>query len=356
MTTLTKSHLRATICDNVITPMNKNKVTIKDVARKAGVSPATASRVAGNYGYVSKAIRQKVLAAIRELGYRPNAVARSMVTKSTHTLGLVVTDITNPFFAHLMRSVENATWEAGYTLFLANTDENIQREEAIIQTILERQVDGLILVPATSQSTPYLEHFIQQGIPLVLLDRSVKGLAADAVMVDNENGAFQAVTHLIRLGHRRIGMVIDNLDISTNAERLTGYRRALSEADLPVEEQLIQSCQFTEQSAFNLATEMFNHPQRPTALFAANNFMTLGILHAAREANLRIPEDIALVGFDDVEWTVFSPLQITAVAQPVQELGNVTAKRLLMRLQGDQTFPMEIRLKTNFIVRKSCGS
>jgi LacI family transcriptional regulator len=336
--------------------MDKTKVTIKDVARKAGVSPATASRVAGNYGYVSKAIRNKVLVAIRELGYRPNTVARSMVTKSTHTLGLVVTDITNPFFAHLMRSVEDVTWKAGYTLFLANTDENTQREEAIVQTILERQVDGLILVPATSQSTPYLEHFIQQGIPLVLLDRNVGGIAADAVMVDNENGAYQAVTHLIRLGHRRIGMVIDNLNISTNTERLAGYRKAFHEADLPVEEQLIQSCQFTEQSAFYLTTEMFNHPQRPTALFAANNFMTLGILHAAQQANLRIPEDIALVGFDDLDWTAFSPLQITTVTQPVQELGNVAANRLLMRLQGDQTSPMEIRLKTIFIIRKSCGS
>lgn len=335
--------------------MNRNKTTIKDVARKAGVSPATASRVAGNYGYVSKAIRQKVQAAIQELGYLPNTVARSMVTKSTHTLGLVVTDITNPFFAHLMRSIEDATWEAGYTLFLANTDENVKREEAIIQTILEKQVDGVILVPATSQATPHLEHFIQQGIPLVLLDRNVKGLAADSVMVDNEQGAYQAVSHLIRLGHRKIGMVIDNLGISTNTERLAGYRKAFQDASIPVGEELIQSCQFTEQSAFNLATKLFNQHQRPTALFAANNFMTQGILHAAREANLRIPEDIALVGFDDMEWTAFSPLQITAVAQPVQELGNVAAKRLLMRLQGDQTSPMEIRLKTHFVIRKSCG-
>ncbi len=344
------------ICDNVIIYMNKKTVTIKEVARKAGVSPATASRVAGNYGYTSKPIQQRVLAAIQELGYRPNTVARSMVTKSTHTLGLVVTDITNPFFAHLMRSVEDVTWEAGYTLFLSNTDENIHREEAIIQKILERQVDGLILVPATSQSTPYLETFIQQGIPLVLLDRVITGLATDTVMVDNEHGAYQAVSHLIKMGHKRIGMVIDNLDISTNTERLAGYRKAFHDANLPIEDQLIQSCQFTEQSAFNLATEMFNHPQRPTALFAANNFMTLGILHATRAANLKVPEDIALVGFDDIEWTAYSPLQITTVAQPVQELGSVAAKRLLMRLQGDQTSPMEMRLKTNFIVRKSCGS
>jgi LacI family transcriptional regulator, galactose operon repressor len=333
----------------------KNKVTIKDVARRAGVSPATASRVSGKYGYASKAVRRKVQAAIQELGYHPNFVARSMVTKDTRTLGLIVTDITNPFFAQLMRSVEDIAWEAGYTLFLANSDENPEREAAIIQTILERQVDGLILVPASSQSTPYLEHFLLQGIPLVLLDRNVKGLAVDAVMVDNEAGAHQAVSYLIRLGHRHIGMVIDNLDISTNAERLAGYRRAFLEADLVVDEQFIQSCQFTEQSAFNLTVRMLSNPHRPTALFAANNFMTLGILRAARETHLRIPEDIALVGFDDLDWTAFSPLQLTAVAQPVQELGSLAARRLLMRLQGDQMSPMEIRLNTKFIIRKSCG-
>jgi LacI family transcriptional regulator len=336
--------------------MDKKKITIKEVAEKADVSPATASRVAGNYGYVSESNRKKVLDAIRELGYRPNMLARSMVTKSTRTLGLVVTDITNPFFAQLMRSVEDVTWEAGYTLFLANTDENIQREEAIIQTILERQVDGLILVPATSQPVPYLEHFINKGIPLVLLDRNIKGLAVDAVMVDNENGAYQAIMHLIKLGHQRIGMVLDNPDISTNAERLSGYRRAFHDAGLIVEEQLIQSCQYTEQSAFHLVTDMFTQPKRPTALFAANNFMTLGVLHAARQANLRIPEDIALVGFDDMEWPALGPLQITTVAQPVQKLGSEAAKRLLVRIQGDHTSPMETRLKTNFIIRKSCGS
>ena len=352
---MTKPVFGTIIYDNVIMSINKNKVTIKDVARKAGVSPATASRVAGNYGYTSKTSRRKVLAAIQELGYRPNFVARSMVTKYTHTLGLIVTDITNPFFAQLMRSVEDIAWEAGYTLFLANTDENPEREKAIIQTILERQVDGLILVPASSQPAPYLEHFLQQGIPLVLLDRNVRGLSVDTVMVDNENGAFKAVTHLIHLGHHRIGMVIDNLDISTNTERLAGYRRAYQEAGLPVDEHLIQSCQFTEQSAFNLTITLLNQPDRPTALFAANNFMTLGILRATREANLRIPEDIALVGFDELDWTGISPLQITTVAQPVHELGSIAAQRLLVRLLGDQTSPMEIRLNTKFIIRKSCG-
>jgi LacI family transcriptional regulator len=252
--------------------------------------------------------------------------------------------------------VEDVVREAGYTLFLANTDEDVTREEAVIRAMLERRVDGIILIPASSKPAPYFEHIIQQGIPLILLDRSVRGLSADTIMVDNENGAWQAVTHLIQIGHRRIGMVIDNLEISTNTERLAGYKRALTEAGLPVEENLIQSCQFTEQSAFDVALTMLGQPQRPTALFAANNFMTLGILHAAQQLGLRIPPDLALVGFDELDWVAYSPLQITVVAQPVAQMGNMAAQRLLARLQGDQTPPMEIRLKTDFIIRKSCGA
>ena len=331
-------------------------VTIKDVARKSGVSQATVSRVAGNYGYVSEANRRKVLAAIRELGYRPNVIARSMVTKSTHTIGLVVTDITNPFFAHLARGVESITWPAGYTLILANTDENPVHEEMVIRALLERQVDGLILVPASSQKSPFLEGVFQQEVPIVLLDRNVEGLSIDAVMVDNENGAFQAVTHLINLSHRRIAMIIDNLSISTNAERLEGYRHALFAAGLPFDETLVQSCSYTQQSAFEITFEILCRTDHPTALFTANNFMTLGALQAIRRAGLSIPGDVALVGFDDLDWNVINSPQITAVTQPVAEMGNVAAQRLLARLQGDKTPPMEIRLRTGFIIRESCGS
>lgn len=333
-----------------------SQVTIKDVAAKAGVSPATASRVAGNYGYVSSINRRKVLAAIKQLGYRPNTIARSMVTKSTNTIGLVVTDITNPFFAQLVRSVENITWQAGYTLILANTDENAQREETIIQTLMEKCVDGLILVPASSQPSTYMDKYLQQGLQLVLLDRSIEGISVDTVMVDNENAAFLAVTHLIKLGHRRIGMVIDNLAISTNTERLAGYKRAFREADLPLEESLIRSCQFTEQSAYGIASEMLRLPHHPTAFFAANNFMTMGILHAIRQLGLKVPEEVALVGFDDLDWTTFGQPELTAVMQPVNEMGAVAAQRMLARLQDDQTPVLDIRLKTQFVVRQTCGS
>lgn len=331
------------------------RVTIKDVAEKAGVSPATVSRVVGNYGYVSEKTRRKVLAAVEELGYRPDSIARSMVTRTTHTIGLVVTDITNPFFANLVRGVEAVTWKHRYTLILANTDEDVQREKSIIQTLQEKRVDAFIVVPATSQESPHLQEVISQGTPLVLVDRRVRGLAVDTVMVDNEDGAYRAVSHLIRLGHSRIGIVLDNLKITTNEERLAGYRRALLENILPVEESLIQSCRFTQRSAYELVSNMLADHERPTALFTANNFMTLGAIQAIREAGLEIPQDIALVGFDDLEWYQVNAPYLTAVAQPVFEMGNIAAQHIIAQLKGEESSVMEIRLKTKFIVRQSCG-
>ena len=332
------------------------KVTIKDVAKRASVSPATVSRVVGNYGYVSDKNRRKILAAVQELGYRPNTIARSMVTKSTHTIGFVVTDITNPFFAQLARGVEAITWRNGYTLVLANTDEDVAHERAIISAFQEKWVDAFIVVPASSKKAPHLEEIVQNGIPLVLLDRGVDDLAVDKVMVDNENGAFNAVSHLIQLGHQRIGIILDNLDITTNAERLNGYLRALAEHHIQVTDKLIQSCQYTRQSAYQIITQMLHGSDRPTALFTTNNFMTLGAFKAIHDAGLRIPGDIALVGFDDLDWAMVNATQLTAVSQPVTEMGNIAGQRILAILKGERNPPMEIRLKTTFIVRDSCGA
>lgn len=278
-----------------------------------------------------------------------------MVTKSTQSIGLVVTDIQNPFFAQLMRGVEDVTWEHGYTLILANTDENIQRESAILTMLQEKMVDGLILVPASSRFISTRATLLNQGIPVVLLDRAADGLEVDTVLVDNENGAYQAVSHLIGLGHIRIGMIIDNLDITTNTERLAGYRSALTDNHLPIEEDLVQSCQYTHQSAYMITSQMLSGPDRPTALFTANNFISIGALRAIQEAGLKIPEDISVVGFDELDWNQLSCPQLTTVTQPVYEMGHVAGERLLARLNGDKTSALEIRLKTKFVVRQSCG-
>ena len=331
-------------------------VTIKDVAIKAGVSPATVSRVVGNYGYVSQRTRKKVLVAIQDLGYRPNAIARSMVTKSTCTIGLVVTDITNPFFAQIARSVEEVVWKNGYTLLLANTDEDLDHERAIVHVMQEKRVDGLIVIPASSTSGPHIHDVIERGFPLVLVDRKLKDCEADVVMVDNEAGAYQAVSHLLSLDYGRIGMIMDNPEISTNVERSLGYHKALHEAGLPIDESLIQSCQYTHQSAYKLVLEMLKQSPTPNALFTANNFMTIGALKAIRELRLKIPEDVALVGFDELGWDGIENTDLTVVAQPVHEIGREAAHRLITRINHDSSPPQEIRLKTRFIIRDSCGA
>jgi LacI family transcriptional regulator len=336
--------------------INGMKVTIKEVGKKAGVSSATVSRVVGHYGYVSEKTRRKILAAIRELGYKPNAIARSMVTKSTQTIGLIITDIINPFFAQLARGVEEITWQNGYSLILANTDEDLEREQALVSTLQEKRVDGLIVVPASSNPAPHLEELLLEGIPLVLMDRSVKDCAVDVVMVDNENGAYQAVTHLISQGYQRIAMIVDNLDITTNAERMAGYHHALKDGGIEADENLVRSCQYTQQSAHTIVTEMLKRPNPPTALFTANNFMTIGAIYAIQEAGLSIPTDIGLVGFDDVNWIGLTNPRLTVVAQPVHDMGKVAAQRLLARMQGDTSSPQEIRLKTRFVIGQTGGT
>lgn len=329
-------------------------VTIKDIAKKAQLSPATVSRVVGNYGYVSEETRSKVLTAIEELGYRPNAIARSMVKRATTTIGLVVTDITNPFFAHLARGVEDVTWAQGYTSILANTDEDPEREQAIIRVLREKQVDGLIVVPASSRSATHLSEMAGQGTALVLVDRLVADCPVDTVMVNNEEGAYQAVSYLIQLGRQRIGMIFDNPDISTNMERLAGYRRALTEAGIRMNDSLAQSCQYTQQSAYELVVWMLHQPEPPDALFTANNFMTLGALQAIHEARLDIPKDVAVVGFDDLDSSALLYPHVPTVKQPIHDLGKVAAQRLLARIsQKDDSPPQQIRLLTRFVINDS---
>jgi LacI family transcriptional regulator len=328
--------------------------TIRDVAKAAGVSQATASRVAGKYGYVSAKNRQKVLKAIRDLSYRPNRIARSMVTKSTQTVGLVVTDIQNPFFAELARGIEEVAWAHGYTLILANTDESLERESAILTVLQEKMVDGLILVPASSRPSDTRTALNNQGIPVVLLDRASADLDVDTVLVDNENAAYQAVSYLIGLGHKRIGMIVDSLEITTNEERLAGYRSAMYDHGLPIEKDLLQPCLYTRESAYEITREMLKMPDRPTALFTAFNFISIGALRAIQEAGLQIPRDISMVGFDEVDSNHLNYPQLTVVVQPVSDMARVAGERLIARLQGDKTMAQEIRLKTKFVLRESC--
>lgn len=329
--------------------------TIRDVAREAGVSQATAARALAGYGYVSAATRLRVRAAATAIGYRPNAVARSLVSGATRTIGVVVGDIENPFFASAARGIADVLEREGYTLLLANSDEDLAREQRAVEALRARQVDGLAVVPSSGDDGAHLAAILRDGRPVVLLDRPIAGLAADAVLVDNRAGAERAVGHLAALGHRRIGLVGDSPGIVSTSERLDGYRAALASAGIAQDEALVSLGGSSIEQGQRSARRLLERRDRPSALFTVNNFMTVGALGAIRELGLQIPDEIALVGFDDLDWTTLVDPPITVIAQPVAELGRTVAERLLERLHGDLGPPRESRLTTRLVVRGSCG-
>lgn len=330
-------------------------VTIRDVGELAGVSQATAARALGGYGHVSTSVRGKVQEAARQLGYVPNSVARALASGMTHAVGLVIGDIENPFFAAAARGVSDVLDERGLTVLLANSDENLDRELEAIETLRARQVDALVVVPTSARAFPHLRA-AAAAAPLVLLDRVIRGLGVDSVTVDNRGGARLAVEHLLGHGHRRIGLVSDEPEISTSAERIDGYREALSAAGIAVDEHLVSLGGSTRTDGYQSARRLLDAPARPTAIFTANNLMTVGAMHALRDLGLRVPRDISVVGFDDLEWTTLVDPQLTVVAQPATELGEEAARRVLARLDGASGRPRRVRLETKLITRGSCAN
>jgi LacI family transcriptional regulator len=330
-------------------------VTVKDVAQAAGVSQATAARALGGYGYVSPSARRSIEDAARNMGYRRHAVARALASNVTHTVGLVVSDIENPFFAAAARGLSDALEASGYTILLANSDEDLEREGRLVEAFRSRRVDGLVVVPSVATKTRHLADLVAAEVPLVLFDRPVRGLKVDVVLVDNKEGAKTAVSHLLRRGHRRVGIVSDPPEISSSAERLEGYRAAHEEARVPVDERLIVLTGSTQADGYRGAKALLERAKRPTGIFTANNMMSVGTLLALRDLGLQVPHDVALVGFDDLEWTTLIEPPLTVVRQPVNDIGRHAGERLLARMNGDRSPPHRIRLPTEFIVRGSCG-
>lgn len=331
-------------------------VTIRDVGQLAGVSQATAARVLGGYGPSSAAVRAKVEAAAEQLGYVPNSIARALASGQTHAVGLVIGDIENPFFAAAARGMSDVLEEHGHTVLLANSDENLDRERTAVEALRARQVDALVVVPSSADAFPHLRT-AAAAAPLVLLDRAVRGLGVDSVTVDNRGGARTAVEHLLEHGHRRIGLISDDPTISSSAERIAGYRDAFIGAGLAApDDHLISLGGATRDDGYRATRRLLDSPDRPTALFPANNFMTLGAMLALADLGLRVPDDISLVGFDDLEWTTLVDPPLTVVAQPATDLGAFAAERVLMRIAGGGGRPRRFKLETRLIVRGSCRS
>lgn len=326
--------------------------TIKDVARLAGVAPITASRVINDAGYVSEATRRRVEAAIEALGYVPNRIARSLRSKQTYTLALVLTDITNPFWTTVARGVEDVANGEGFSVILCNTDESELKEHSYVGVLLQKQVDGFLLVPAHSDARS-VTLIRKQGVPLVVLDRRVH-IPVDTVRSDSEGGAHQLTCHLLALGHRRIAMLSGPQHVSTAVDRVSGYRHALSETGVPVDERMVIYDTFTREGGYAMAQQVLELEPRPTALLAANNFIAIGAYRALREVGLRVPEDIALVAFDDLPPTFSMDPFLTVAAQRVYEMGQTATRLLLRRLREEMPdAPQEIVLPMDLVVRRS---
>ena len=327
--------------------------TIKEVARRAKVSVGTVSNVLSGAVPVSAKLRERVLGIVRELDYHPNHVARSLKIRQTKMLGMVVSDITNPFFPLLVRGAEDAAWSHNYMLITLNTDDQVERERQVLAALRTRRVDGILLVLAsTEDNTDHITNAIESGIPIVCLDRKPRGIPLDSVTVDNVAGARECVQHLIDGGNRRIAILTGPLHVEVARERLEGYRTALKEAGLPVDEALVRDGGFRLEAGYAAAMDLIDR-EAPAAFFCSNAMMAAGLLRALNEKGLRCPDDVAVATFDDPQFAEALRPRLTAMAQPAYDLGYGGADLLLKRIQDPSRTQTNLVLKTELRIRES---
>ena len=330
--------------------------TIRDVAKRAGVSPITVSRVINDSDYVSQETRERVEAVVEELGYVPNMLGPSLRFKQTMTMALVMTDITNPFWTTVARGVEDVAQANGYSVILCNTDESEEKQEQYVQMLLRRRIDGILLVPACSDDPNPVKNIQKQSIPVVLLDRQMPDVQVDIVRADSEAGAYQLTQHLLSLGHTRIALMTGRQTVSTAVDREKGYRRALADAGLPESAAQIYWGKFTQDSGYKMAIKALAVDPRPTAMFAANNFIALGALRALHEKGYHVPNDMAFTTLDDTPPTFPVDPFLTVLRQPAREMGQQAAQLLLDRLNDSMDADYQhIVLPTEMVIRASSG-
>lgn len=345
--------------------------TILDVARQSGVSQATAARALGGYGSVSQNAHERVLAAASSLGYRRNGVARSMITGTTRTLGVVLADIENPFFYRALRGITDTARARGFDVVLANTDEDAGVEHKALSTLAERRVDGLIICPAIDEDGTQLADTVRSGVPVVLLDRQVPGLDADMVGLDNRQAALVATRCLTEHGHTRIAIVtggppsildklrrpgmraVQNISVTTVGGRAAGYRDAMLAAGIELRPEYVSANGFRREDASAATRAFLELPEPPTAILAFDSILTLGVLLAMRELRVRCPQDVSVLGFDDAEWAEVVSPPLSVLRQPVYEIGVKACELLLERVEGHGRRTTRHRLKGHLIERES---
>jgi LacI family transcriptional regulator len=334
------------------------RITIAQVAKRAGVSTAAAGRVLGEYGYASEDIRTRVREAADALGYSPNMLAKGLVTGKTKTIGVVAADIDSPFYARVLRGIGDIARPHGFGVILTNSDENLEREQEAVQLLLEKRVDGLIIAPCDTQESPHLKKAVASGCPVVQIDRIARNLPADSVTVDNRTAAREAVAYLIDQGHERIGIVAEleqahhttleaflegslaspppTDSLYPSWQRLLGYLEAHRDAGIPVDDKLVRRAgSYSASAAAAEGRQLLQMGMPPTAVFAADGTMSTGLMTAIAEAGARVPDDVSVLCFDELDWMEFLQPGLTSVAQPVHRIGTMAAELILSRINGD---------------------
>jgi len=334
--------------------MKDKKITIKDVAKEAGVSVATASRALGEYGYVTKETKEKVLNAALKLNYNYNALAKSLRTNKTMTIGYLLPDIANPFYSRIVRGIQDVAFEEGYNVIICSNDNDIIKTERFVKMFLRHQVEGIIY------STPYnqvlndmCETFKKQGIPIINCYGSTQVCASDMVIGDAEKGCYQATHHLLELGHRQIA-ILRVKESGISKRRFEGCKKALEDFGVEIDPHfLVDAEDFSQKSGYLQAKILFSYPQKPTAILAFSEQLAIGVLKAAREDGIKVPEDISLVGVDDIIAEVLEP-PLTSIALPTYEAGRTAASLLFSRLRDGNSSPSrQVVLEEKLVVRKS---
>jgi len=340
------------LCKNALS--SHTGVTIKDVAAGARVSTATVSRVLSGVNPVSDEVRSRVMKVIKHLNYQPNRLAQGLRAGQRRIIGVIIPDLQNPFFTSLIHGVEDALYKAGYTLLLGHSDGLVERELTHISVLRGEGAAGLIFAPTNEEGADY-SSLAQWNIPVVAVDRLPRGLKVDLAGTDSRKGVRDAVHHLIEHGYRTIGFINgpQGLDVAEN--RFAGYRDGLREAGIDLNSSLIIRSDFRQAGGFEAMMRLLDLPKPPRAMLIANNLMTLGALQAIHERGVRIPNDIAVISFDDMSWASSLRPPLTAIAQPAEELGHATAQLLLDRIQNPERAPRRILLPVRMVLRDSCG-
>jgi len=334
--------------------MNYQRITIKDIAKAADLTPSSVSRALNNHPRISRRTKEKVLVLAQKMGYSPNLFARGLVKKKTYLIGLQVYDFRNPFYAELTRSIQDTAQEFGYWVIQASTDDDQDKADALIDSMIKMGVEGIIFASCKLQDKT-VEKLIDNNFPVVLVNRKLKKNIGDYVVLNNTYGAYLMVNHLVNHDYRRIAMISGPRSVSTSADRHRGYTQALKDRGLKIDEEIIKYGSFSQETGFRFAKQLMSLVNPPRAIFCGDDAIALGAMRALGELEKRVPDDVAVVGFDDAEISSHPLIQLTTVSQNLQEMGRLAAKTMVERIEGKQKNPQKILIEPHLIIRRSCG-